>query len=167
MKASTLCFLVKNDQILLAMKKRGFGAGLWNGAGGKANDGEDIKTAALRELNEEIGIVGSGRDLEPMGILKFRSVNKELDWNVHVFFLKRWQGEMGSGLKRAKKVSRGNLFRAECHHDEQMPQRSRVRILTSTAGRPGIEHFQGQLVCPLAVVKKHQCGPITTAQRVE
>ncbi|MEK7504190.1 MAG: hypothetical protein AAB550_01680 [Patescibacteria group bacterium] len=38
MKQATLCFLVKDNQILLAMKKRGFGVGKWNGVGGKVNE---------------------------------------------------------------------------------------------------------------------------------
>lgn len=35
----TLLFLKKNRQLLLAMKKRGFGAGKWNGVGGKLEPG--------------------------------------------------------------------------------------------------------------------------------
>lgn len=38
------------------MKKRGFGAGRWNGFGGKVHDGEDATTCAVRELEEEAGI---------------------------------------------------------------------------------------------------------------
>lgn len=43
MRQSTLVFVFnKQKQILLAMKKRGFGVGKWNGAGGKVEDGETI-----------------------------------------------------------------------------------------------------------------------------
>ena len=42
-------FAKKKDKVLLAMKKRGFGAGKWNGVGGKVKDGETIKQAAIRE----------------------------------------------------------------------------------------------------------------------
>lgn len=38
----TLCILFDKDRVLLAMKKRGFGVGKWNGAGGKLKDGETI-----------------------------------------------------------------------------------------------------------------------------
>ena len=54
MKVSTLCFLVKGDRILLAMKKRGFGEGKWNGVGGKVNEGESVGHAALREMDQAI-----------------------------------------------------------------------------------------------------------------
>ena len=52
MKQATLCPLIKDDQILLAMKKRGFGVGKWNGVGGKVEKGEEIIDAAIREIKE-------------------------------------------------------------------------------------------------------------------
>lgn len=52
----TLVFLQRNGQVLLGMKKRGFGAGKWNGFGGKLEPGESVKVAAARELQEEAGI---------------------------------------------------------------------------------------------------------------
>jgi 8-oxo-dGTP pyrophosphatase MutT (NUDIX family) len=53
----TLCIIHKNSKILLGMKKRGFGAGFWNGFGGKVKEGESIEEAAKRETKEEIGVV--------------------------------------------------------------------------------------------------------------
>ena len=40
-------------QLLLGMKKRGFGVGKWNGFGGKFDAGETVRDCALRELEEE------------------------------------------------------------------------------------------------------------------
>lgn len=51
---TTLLFLRRGDEILLAMKKRGFGQGRWNGVGGKVERGESPQTAAIRETEEEI-----------------------------------------------------------------------------------------------------------------
>ena len=42
-KIMTLCCIYNNGRILLGMKKRGFGAGRWNGFGGKVHDGETIE----------------------------------------------------------------------------------------------------------------------------
>ncbi len=92
MKTSSLCYLIKDNRVLLAKKKRGFGVGKWNGVGGKINPGENIEETALRELKEEIGILASIRDLESMGLIRFRSENKEYNWNSHLFFLKNWEG---------------------------------------------------------------------------
>ena len=52
----TLCIALKDNQILLGFKKRGFGAGRWNGFGGKVHEGEDIEVAARREIKEEAGV---------------------------------------------------------------------------------------------------------------
>ena len=38
MKLTTLSYFVQDGQVLLAMKKRGFGMGKWNGPGGKVKD---------------------------------------------------------------------------------------------------------------------------------
>ena len=52
----TLCIIHKHPKILLGMKKRGFGAGRWNGFGGKVNIVEAIEDSAKREFREEAGI---------------------------------------------------------------------------------------------------------------
>lgn len=44
----TLAFVEKGDQVLLGMKKRGFGHGRWNGFGGKVEAGENVRDAAAR-----------------------------------------------------------------------------------------------------------------------
>ena len=54
---TTLLLVIKNEKILLAQKKRGFGEGKFNGVGGKAEVGETIEQTMLRETQEEIGIV--------------------------------------------------------------------------------------------------------------
>jgi len=53
----TLCLPLKEDQALLAMKKRGFGEGKWNGAGGKIEESESSEEGATRETREEFGII--------------------------------------------------------------------------------------------------------------
>ncbi len=48
-KVLTLVYILKDDQILLGMKKRGFGVGKWNGFGGKVKLGEEsILDGAIR-----------------------------------------------------------------------------------------------------------------------
>jgi len=76
------------------MKKRGFGAGKWNGAGGKINAGETIEEATTREVDEELGVKLNEKHLENFGDIKFYFKNKP-DWDtrVHVFLIKSWEGE--------------------------------------------------------------------------
>ena len=47
-KLLTLLFVMRPNQVLLGMKKRGFGVGRWNGFGGKVQVGETIEDAAKR-----------------------------------------------------------------------------------------------------------------------
>ncbi|CAM9897292.1 unnamed protein product, partial [Ectocarpus fasciculatus] len=56
-------------EILLGMKKRGFGEGKWNGFGGKVESGESVDEAAKRELMEEAGV--TARELSLRGRLVF------------------------------------------------------------------------------------------------
>lgn len=56
MSDTTLVFIFNGDRILLAMKKRGFGIGRWNGPGGKVQSEETFFQTAIRETQEEIGV---------------------------------------------------------------------------------------------------------------
>ena len=49
-KVFTLVFLRAGKQVLLGMKKRGFGVGKWNGFGGKLEPGESFAEGAVREV---------------------------------------------------------------------------------------------------------------------
>lgn len=53
---TTLMLVVDNGKVLLAMKKRGFGTGKWNGPGGKLEPGESPLEGAVRECQEEVNV---------------------------------------------------------------------------------------------------------------
>lgn len=91
MTTGVLCFVVKEGKVLLAMKKRGFGAGWWNGAGGKVKDEETPLEAVLRETQEEIGIIPQN----PIhcGTLNFFFEDGNPDWRVDVFLTEDFEGE--------------------------------------------------------------------------
>lgn len=52
-KLLTLVLVVEPRRVLLGMKKRGFGAGKWNGFGGKVQTGETIEQGARRYTYKE------------------------------------------------------------------------------------------------------------------
>jgi 8-oxo-dGTP pyrophosphatase MutT (NUDIX family) len=91
----TLVLLLRGNQILLAMKKRGFGVGRWNGVGGKPSAGESIEAAAIREAQEEIGV--TPLDLKKVATIDFffPLVPKErnFDQQAVVFTCRHWTGE--------------------------------------------------------------------------
>jgi 8-oxo-dGTP diphosphatase len=57
------------DRVLLMRKKRGVGAGLYNGPGGKVEPDETPRACAVREVREELGV--EVQALEKVGELKF------------------------------------------------------------------------------------------------
>ena len=60
---ATLLFVCRGEEVLLMEKKRGHGAGLINGPGGKLEPGESLLACALRETEEELGIRAEAPDL--------------------------------------------------------------------------------------------------------
>jgi 8-oxo-dGTP pyrophosphatase MutT (NUDIX family) len=94
MQDATLVFLLRDDEILLGLKKRGFAQGKLNGFGGKIENGESIESAAARELHEECGVHVDLADLKSVARLDFFFPAKpEWDQVVHVFVAERWRGE--------------------------------------------------------------------------
>lgn len=91
-KKATLCFLIKDRKVLLAMKKRGFGVNKWNGTGGKVKSGESIEAAAVRETKEEIDVII--RKLKKVAVLDFYFEEKS-DWDqeVFVYLVEDWVGK--------------------------------------------------------------------------
>lgn len=53
---ATLLFILREEQVLLIHKKRGFGAGKINGPGGRIEPGETPRECAIREVQEELCI---------------------------------------------------------------------------------------------------------------
>jgi 8-oxo-dGTP pyrophosphatase MutT (NUDIX family) len=96
MKERTLLFLYRPEEklILLAFKKRGFGAGKWNGVGGKLEDEETIEQSVVRETSEEITVIVKPEELVKVAVIDF-FFDGQPDWDqrVHVFFAEQWKGE--------------------------------------------------------------------------
>ena len=90
-KQLTLCMVFKDNEILLGMKKRGFGEGRWNGFGGKVEEGESIESAAVRELKEEVNI--EPKEMNKVGILEFSFQNDPKILEVHIFKITTFIGE--------------------------------------------------------------------------
>ena len=89
---ATLLFIVeeRSERILLIEKKRGLGAGKVNAPGGRIEPGESPIEAALRELDEELGVRAAG--VVEMGELSFHFVDGYL-LHCHVFRAEACIGE--------------------------------------------------------------------------
>ena len=92
MKKTCLMFLRRDGEILLAMKKRSFGEGKWNGAGGKVEPGETALQAAIRETKEEIDVTVTNP--KHVGTVLFiMADDPEHDHDCDIFVATEWQGE--------------------------------------------------------------------------
>lgn len=90
-KITTLCLAYNHPQILLGLKKRGFGQGRWNGFGGKVAEGETIEDATIREMEEECQIKVT--QMEKFGILEFDAPHFDKVIIVHMYKALQYSGE--------------------------------------------------------------------------
>ncbi len=107
LRPGTVTFLLREQEVLMGLKKRGFGAGNYVGIGGKVEEAKDrtsreqdmlsvAKNGAVREIEEEIGVMVAPEQLQPMGALRFYFPHvRDESWNqeVSVFITRIWQGE--------------------------------------------------------------------------
>lgn len=93
-------YIIKNDQVLLGLRKKvswGLGENLVSGIGGKIGDvfgleNESNGEALIREFQEEIGVTPT--KFEEMGVIKFIFPHKP-KWNslVYIYRILEWNGE--------------------------------------------------------------------------
>ena len=88
---ATLCFIIRDGQILLIRKKRGLGAGKINGPGGRIEKGETALASAIRETQEEVGVTPTG--VEEIGELFFEFLDG-YKLHVAVFAASGLEGEL-------------------------------------------------------------------------
>lgn len=89
---ATLVFFTREDEILLANKKRGFGIDKLNGTGGKQKIGETIEQTAKREAYEEVRMTPN--NLEKVATIKFYFAESEMPGQIVTIFLSdSWDGE--------------------------------------------------------------------------
>jgi 8-oxo-dGTP diphosphatase len=87
--------LIKDEDVLLGIKARKIGAGLWNGYGGKIEPGETIRQAASRELQKEVGISVPPDKLIKCAVVDFHNLRpsgRGYIFQVHVYLATEWMG---------------------------------------------------------------------------
>lgn len=89
-RIETVTVVYQRPRVLLAMKKKRFGIGKFNGLGGKIEDGETIEQAAIREGQEEAGITL----INPVrvGRILFKFQDGEQDHLVHFLRAEQFSG---------------------------------------------------------------------------
>lgn len=79
----TLCFLVRDRQVLLLHRRHAPNAGMWNGIGGKLEPGEDPFTTCIREVKEETGLTITAPRLRGFLVITVQATGEV--WIIYVF----------------------------------------------------------------------------------
>lgn len=87
----TVSYVISGDKILLGMKKVRFGQGLWNGFGGRVQEGESIESAAARELYEESGLRPT--NMHKCAVVLATHENDKLVVELHIFIVTAFDGK--------------------------------------------------------------------------
>ncbi len=98
MTRTCLCLISQvtaaGPEVLLGLKKTGFGSGRWVGLGGHVEEGEKPVAAAVREVEEESGLLVSADTLAHMAALTFLfPARPAWDQTADVYTTGVWQGE--------------------------------------------------------------------------
>ena len=94
MKNTTLCYLYRDDEVLLlhrTKKKNDLNEGLWIGIGGHFEENESPEECALREVKEETGLTMT--DYRYRGIVTFVSDRYEGEY-MHLFTATETEGTL-------------------------------------------------------------------------
>lgn len=91
---ATLCHILKGERLLLQKKSKGlFGAGKWNGVGGKLEQNETLEQCVKREVFEETGL--KVLDLTHHGtLIYYFGDREEPSWIIYVFSAKSFEGKL-------------------------------------------------------------------------
>jgi len=95
MKLATLCYLQRDGQTLMlhrTKKENDMHAGKWNGLGGKLELGESPEECAIREVQEEAGLIVKNPTLR--GIITFPGFSNDEDWYVFLFVITEFDGQL-------------------------------------------------------------------------
>lgn len=133
LKKATVLLLLRDDKILLAMKKRGFGVGKWNGVGGKPDPDEDIVSTAIRESQEEIRV--TPLNLHKVALFKYYFPHDNFGMQVWIFTATKWEGEpIETEEMKPKWFNQNNIPYNQMWSDDEvwMPKVLEGKLLTGS-----------------------------------
>lgn len=98
---TTLCYIEKDGAYLMlhrTKKENDYNHDKWIGIGGKFENGESAEDCAVREINEETGLVVEPSELEYCGIVTFvdTSLPEAYTEFMHIFRARKYSGTLNS-----------------------------------------------------------------------
>lgn len=92
---ASLCYVRDSQKTLMICKDKDPSSihyGKYNGLGGKVEAGEYPLENVIREVQEESGLIV--HDPQILGLLVFPGFTPGLDWYVHVYIAKQYEGSL-------------------------------------------------------------------------
>ncbi|MEC5425875.1 8-oxo-dGTP diphosphatase [Virgibacillus sp. C22-A2] len=105
MYKQTLCFIRRNDELLMLNRENKPTQGLWNGVGGKIDDNETPLDCVIREVMEETNIDISTYQVIDKGVISWEVDNSYID-GLYVYLV---DIEDSYDYKTPKKMDEGIL----------------------------------------------------------
>lgn len=97
MRHAAVCYLVRENEgrteVCLSTKKRKYGARLLHGYGGVIEKLETTIACAVRELQEESGVVAEEKHLQEVAHIATYSEGPDNHWTLHVYICRQWAGD--------------------------------------------------------------------------
>ena len=121
MMKGTVCFLTKNEEVLLILIEYSPTDRKWTGIGGYSEEGESLEDAVIRESKEESHIAIEKECLKKVAELTDDALQ------LHVFLTDKWSGKLKAKdptLKEFRWFPKNNLPFSQMHkdNDKWLPQ---------------------------------------------
>lgn len=110
---AALCILDAEGRLLLVRKR---GTSRFMQPGGKVESGETPAAAAVRELAEELGLISTEADLQPLGTWHGMAANEQETWIDATVFRCKWRGKPYPAAE-IQEIAWLNLDEAQQHHN--------------------------------------------------
>jgi 8-oxo-dGTP diphosphatase len=148
----TLIYCVRNNQVLLARRRKAPLIGYWVAPGGKIEAKESPYEGALRELREETGLTASAAELR--AIVSETSQRADWQWLIFIYRVLNPVGEVISDEREGELL----WFDLTALYDIEMPEADRHFVPHVLSAQNAVREWRFHYDDDLNIVAIHEFG---------